>query len=283
MPAKDASKTIGSAITSVVRCIPDDSEIVVWDDGSTDATGEVAEAVGRGSVRIFRSDVNVGGGIARQRLLEMTDSEFVVNMDADDITLPWRFRMQLPHMQQADFCFAGSFRFEGRNIWHKPSLPLNYNDVESRASLAIHNGMTHPTLIARRAVLDAVGGYGQSPVAQDYELWMRAAAQGAKFWRVGIPCIGYRLSPSQVSRQEGYVRRILNRQEIYSSYLRLLESLLPDDSKVISGLTNGESSQHIVGQLLPKLLGYFRPHLRQYYSKLLSAKPNGPFSDAKIQ
>lgn len=278
MAAKNSSATIGRAVTSVLAGLPSDSEVVIWDDGSTDGTGEIAiRAAGDRKVRVLSSDYSVGSGQARQNIINATDSEYVINMDSDDVSMPWRFHFQLPEMDRSDFCFSASFRFSRWNVLKKPTLPLSYQDLETRVSLAFHNGLTHSSMVARRSVLVDIGGYRNLPVAQDYELWLRAASRGARFRRVGLPCIAYRMSPTQISNQEGYVERILRRPELLNSYLDLIQSLKPAEDFVVSPGASHSATLDTVSGVLPQLLPAFRPHLRRYYAALLSEAPLGPF------
>ncbi|MFE4543453.1 glycosyltransferase family 2 protein [Arthrobacter sp. NPDC056727] len=277
MPAKNCAPTVEVALRSVLRGLPSDAEVVVWDDGSTDETSEIVQSVSDSRIKLMQSDESIGGGLARQKVLATTDSEFVVNMDADDVSLPWRFRLQLAEMDNSDFCFAATLRF-GAGKFARPTLPLGYSDVETRASLAFHNGLSHPTMVARRATLDRVGGYSSSPVAQDYELWLRAASQKARFRRIGAPCLAYRISPNQVSNQANYIQRILARPEIFQSYLALVESLLPGNPQSIREARGIAEQLDTVKANLPRLISLFGSRLRPYYRQILRNEPTGPFA-----
>ncbi|MEV5051567.1 glycosyltransferase [Arthrobacter sp. LAR12-1-1.1] len=277
MAAKNSAETIGLAVSSVMRGLPSDSEIVVWDDGSVDGTGEEALRAGSGKVSVIRAEMSVGSGRARQNILESTDSEFVINMDSDDVSMPWRFNYQLDQMDAADFCFSASFRFSKGSLLRKPTLPLSYTDRETRTSLAFHNVLTHSSMVARRSVLSMVGGYGDFRLAQDYELWLRAASRGARFRRIGVPCLAYRLSDSQVSSQEGYMDRILTQPGLFNSYLGLLDSLAPGGPSRLPGAGGGDGDIESLSYLLPELLSNFRPPLRYYYRTLLKKNAYGPF------
>ena len=65
MPAYQAEQTIGAAVSSVLQQTHSDWELVVVDDGSTDATGAIA-AAHPGPVRVVRQE-NAGVAPARNR------------------------------------------------------------------------------------------------------------------------------------------------------------------------------------------------------------------------
>lgn len=277
MAAKNSCATIESAVRSVLSHMPRDSEIVVWDDASMDNTAEIAKKAGGKRLRVIRSESSVGSGRARQNIISATDSEFVVNMDSDDISMPWRFRIQLPALDKADFTFTASLRFSNDSMFKKPTLPIGYTDGETRTSLAFHNTLTHSSLIARRSALMGIGGYGSYPVAQDYELWLRAASCGVKFRRVGVPCVAYRIGTSQVSSQGDYMEKIFRQPEIFHSYIQLINSLLPSGAPKLTPNEPYAESLERVSHVLPTLIQSFRPHLREYYRNLVKASPKGPF------
>ena len=95
LPARNAAGTIGRAVASTLRAMPSDSELVVGDDSSTDATAERAQEAAAGDPRLRVLPIAPGeGGVARVlgQLMAATDSSLVGRMDADDVSLRGRFR-----------------------------------------------------------------------------------------------------------------------------------------------------------------------------------------------
>lgn len=269
MPARDAEQTIASAIRSVLRSFPADTEIVVWDDGSTDRTAQVAGEMDARKVFVRSSPESVGGGAARQKILDSTDSEFVVNQDADDVTLPWRHGVQSRMLDSADLVFSAVIRFSGAGLVHRPSLPLWYGPRDVAVALLLHNPLSHPTLMARRTALEDVGGYSSSNVADDYELWLRATARGARLRRSGIPCLAYRLSQSQVSRQPGYAERVLSDRALLDAYSHLAAQLLPASGIYAADGSSSGCPPSVALKELVTLVDSMSPHLRPYYRHLM--------------
>jgi len=280
MPAKNAASTITSALGSTLRNLPKDSKIVVWNDGSTDQTLNAIDAVADSRVEVISSASSLGGGAARAALLQRTDSEFVANMDADDYCFPWRFSIQQKHVEKFDISFTATVKFGGRFRDLRPTNPLTYDATEVALSLAFHNALSHPSMYARRAALDKAGGYRDLKVAQDYDLWLRAAATGQRMGRIGVPCVGYRQARNQVSRQTGYAERIRAQSELSHAFVELLEAVEPGVGQRFSSLTSPAEKDACLESFLSKQLWKFRPSLRAYYSRLLRQKRLGPLAVA---
>lgn len=85
MPAYNEAATISEVLERVVALGPVLKEIVVVDDGSTDATAEVVERFARGCplVRLVRQEKNQGKTAAIARALEEAAGEVLIIQDAD--------------------------------------------------------------------------------------------------------------------------------------------------------------------------------------------------------
>jgi glycosyltransferase involved in cell wall biosynthesis len=222
MPARNAEQTISAAVQSVLRALPKDSELLVWDDASSDRTMDIISAFRDPRVTVESSNESIGSGAARSRLLEHSDSRFVATADADDICLPWRFRLQLRalQLQGSGMNFSTAIRFgAGRTI--SISYPWAMSTQDVRASLLVYNPLFHSTMTSFRASVYEAGGYGAARVAQDYALWLRAAARGIPMAKIRIPVAMYRLSSTQVSASEDYFERIRQEPEVRAAYSEL--------------------------------------------------------------
>ncbi len=89
LPAFNASQTIGECIESVLEQDFNDLELIVVDDGSTDATGEVVGKFTQIDERVrYIAKDNGGVSSARNEGLCCARGEFVAFLDSDDLLLP---------------------------------------------------------------------------------------------------------------------------------------------------------------------------------------------------
>jgi glycosyltransferase involved in cell wall biosynthesis len=172
---RNGAATVGAAVGSLLAQTWRDLEVVVVDDGSTDATLSVLSAIADRRLRILPA---TGSGLtpALQQGLAETDSEFVARLDADDLARPDRLARQLEFLlARPRVAVVGSAAqfvdARGANCGRSapPCEPSELARVLPR-----RNRIHHPTVVMRRAAIEAVGSYRTSfRLAQDYDLWLR--------------------------------------------------------------------------------------------------------------
>lgn len=87
IPVYNRSEAVSAAITSVLAQTFTDFEIIVIDDGSTDATPDRLADFGE-RIRVFRQ-TNAGGGPARQLGISKARGTYIAFLDSDDTWFPW--------------------------------------------------------------------------------------------------------------------------------------------------------------------------------------------------
>ncbi|HIK50940.1 MAG TPA: glycosyltransferase [Oscillatoriales cyanobacterium M59_W2019_021] len=98
IPAYNGDRFIAETIETVLRQTYPHFEIIVIDDGSIDRTRAVLEPYGD-RIRYVYQD-NQGVAAARNRGLELTEGEFVVFLDQDDICHPDKLALQISCFQE---------------------------------------------------------------------------------------------------------------------------------------------------------------------------------------
>jgi len=147
---------------------------------------------------------NRGLGPALDAGLQAARHDIVARMDADDVAMPHRFERQVPLVRAgADLVGAGLLEFGadtadivGRRI--PPSAPA---DIARYSRL--HDPFNHPTVVYRRSAVIAAGGYGDLPLMEDYWLFVRMIATGARMVNVAEPLVYYRVGDGAYERRGG--------------------------------------------------------------------------------
>jgi len=202
-----------TALESVRRQAGVDFEVVIVDDGSTDGSWEIAQAAADRSavpVRVFRLPYNLGVTHALRFGLSRCDCRYVARQDADDVSRPGRLAIQAAFLDEHPRVAA-----VGSRVWilDASGAPVRHGARLrwlSRAQMLVgRNPVVHGTLMARRAAVEAVGGYRAIfEHAQDLDLLLRLGA-GGRILVLGQALYGLRTHPGRISvslrrRQRGY-------------------------------------------------------------------------------
>ncbi|MGE3285560.1 MAG: glycosyltransferase [Pseudonocardia sp.] len=183
-------------------------EVVIVRDGPVAAPlQECLDALAAQSpvpVRVLALPRNLGLGPALDAGLEACRHDLVARMDADDISLPHRFAVQLPLMDSADLVGSGLLEIGTGldDVVGRRTPPTAPADIVARARFA--DPFNHPTVVYRRELVRSVGGYGDFAVMEDYLLWARMILAGARVANVAEPLVGYRVGAGAYARRGGW-------------------------------------------------------------------------------
>lgn len=219
IPAKNADKFLLESIKTTLRFLPENSEILLLNDGSTDRTLELAQTIKSKALRIISSDQSVGVSAGLNLLLAESSSKYIARMDADDLVVADRFVKQLRLVQKSDFVFSRLNYISENNQFLGTEKAPSLSEKVIPTHLLLGNTLAHPTLFAKREALEALGGY-QSTLAEDYDLYLRAISSGFTIRKSFIPVIHYRLHDSQVTKNPSWSKQIFD--EIFQTSYGLL-------------------------------------------------------------
>jgi GT2 family glycosyltransferase len=197
--AYQAESTVGVAVESVLAQTLDDFEVIVVDDGSSDETAAVAEAIATRDqrVRVLRQ-ANAGPSAARNRGISAGAGEYVSMLDSDDLWLPdylAEMGRALDLNPEMGFAYTDAWGLDevsGRFLkatamarQHPPAKTLPHDEFVAEL---MQRNFVYNAVTVRRSVLDQVGGYDPSMShSEDYELWLRIAISGFTAVRVDGP------------------------------------------------------------------------------------------------
>lgn len=241
LPAHNAEATIRSALKSTLRALPKNAELLVFLDACTDSTKAQVESLPDTRIRLIESEVNVGVAAGLNILLAEAKGTFVARMDADDLCLPWRFRIQLRKQKQtnADFVFTNAILFGSqlKPFGFLAQLPFGIKREQANLALIFANPFVHPAMLAKRSVMNDLGGYNKS-ASEDYELWIRAAMAGKSLVRTRSYGLLYRVHAKQLT-QQGHWQATKKSDEVLASAQRKLAERVLNIADA-SGLSVGD-------------------------------------------
>lgn len=211
LPARDAARTVRAAAVSILRQTLRDLSLVVVDDGSRDGTRAILEGLARRDRRVVVVH-GAGEGIAGalRRGLSRCDADVVVRMDADDVAHPRRLEVQLAALAADPSLAAVGSRVRlfprgevagGMARYAAWVNGLVTPDLVLR-DLLVEAPLVHPAAAIRRRVLDEVGGWRDGDFPEDYDLWLRLAAEGHRLGNVPEVLLDWRESAGRLTRTD---------------------------------------------------------------------------------
>ena len=183
IPAYNAAGTIESALRSIQAQTVRDIRMIVVDDGSTDETAAIVSRLAAADDRIELVRQPNGGIVdALNRGLAECRAPLVARFDADDISYPERFAMQVAFLDAHPDVVA-----VGNAVRHidERGLPTGtvstFDTPDTSDALAAPSRepyVCHPFLMVRRNAVVAAGGYHYAFHAEDTDLYWRLQERG---------------------------------------------------------------------------------------------------------
>lgn len=196
IPTYDRADVIGRAVESVLEQTLDDLELVVVDDGSTDATPNVLAKIDDDRLTYLQHDENQGGSAARNTGIEYASGDYLAFLDSDDAWRPEKLEKQLATLEGRDddwvaaYCDAEFVTDDTNPIrraitrladrFSGPDPPNEGGEDLIRYVLAdeLHTS-AGSTLLVHRETVEAIDGFDESfDRFQDPEFLIRVLRQG---------------------------------------------------------------------------------------------------------
>lgn len=232
--AYNAAETLDEALTSVADQTYRDFELIVADDGSTDATPELlAKYAAMWPWMTWFRQENAGVATARNRAIERARGELIAFQDADDIWLPGKLAEQVPLLDQnpaTDLVFADSTFFPPDPI-SSGSLFQQKPPQRGRVLHKLLMGcfVLMGTVVVRKSAIIEAGGFvdGQTPFS-DVDLILRVAEQH-DFDYVDKVLMRWRVRPESLSHRDPLANQIRD-LEMFDHWVARRPDLFPPNA-----------------------------------------------------
>ena len=212
IPAYNSMAHIDEAIASAQAQTYPNLEIIVIDDGSTDATPE--RISNHENVTLLRQ-ANQGSAAARNLGISHARGDYIAFLDSDDVWWSGKIAAQMGALQQAGMALAYS-RFI---LWspdpagHYPLAEEQFRraDSPSVSGSTIYTSWTYAdllldcivwtsTVLVRKDLLEKSGGFNPDlRKGQDYDLWLRLSRM-CPMLRIEQPTALYRNHGQSITR-----------------------------------------------------------------------------------
>lgn len=173
MPAYNDARYIRDAIDSILGQTFTDFELIIVNDGSTDETPQILASYTDPRIRILYHPTNMGRAHARNTALNAAQGEYVLWMDADDISLPQRLEKQIKFMDaNPDICVVGG----NVQCFHGSDKLLTFDQGHTaiKTNLLFTSTIPNPASCLRLSTIRRLKNVAYDPKlarAQDYDFW----------------------------------------------------------------------------------------------------------------
>lgn len=175
-------QALASVLHQTVAC----GEILVIDDGSTDATSEIVSRVSRAAQVPIRYlyQKNKGASAARNKGIAEARYDLLCFLDSDDRWAPRKLELQLEAMKrEPQYLISHTKEIwyrQGRRVNQKKKHAPPQGEIFQRALRMCVVGMS--TVMARRELFVRYGLFDEEMLCcEDYDLWLRVSSKKEKF------------------------------------------------------------------------------------------------------
>lgn len=237
IPCYQHEKYVATTITSVLNQSFQDFEVLITDDGSTDACVDIINEFKDERINLCTFPSNRGAAFAANNALQRATGDFIAVLNSDDLWAPQKLEVQLNFLENntstsAVFALPFFIDEDGRSLINHPWTRLFVQGEANRfwwlrQFFYLGNALCHPTAMVRKEVYDILGGYDpRYPQLSDFDLWVRLASR-YNFTVLSEKLTGFRILDSE-KNTSAHTPSVLIRdawefEQILSNYLNLGE------------------------------------------------------------
>jgi glycosyltransferase involved in cell wall biosynthesis len=204
VPAYNCAPHIAACVASVLNQTASDLELIVVDDGSTDATLRELDRFDDRRLLVVRNPTNQGVSRATNAGLARARGDYLAALAADDLWLPAKLERQVAHLESdqnvdASYTWIQHIDARGRRL---PTIERNDLGSDPVATLLTSTQIKLAcTLVVRRSALHRTALLDpRLRTNEDWEYLLRLALAGVRFAGVREPLTLVRQRPGSLSR-----------------------------------------------------------------------------------
>lgn len=208
MPVYNGGDYLSEAIESILNQTYANFEFLIIDDGSQDKSLDIIQRYAAIDQRIkVISRQNKGLIATLNEGIGLAKGDYIARMDADDISLPDRFSVQLDYMQarQVDICGSAIQKFNEKGDLDEEYYPETHAEIKYR--LLFMCAFAHPTVLMKKSIFNVVQYSASYLHAEDYKLWVDSMLLDCKMANIPQVLLKYRRHDMQISEKKAFLQR----------------------------------------------------------------------------
>ena len=219
MTAFNEEKYIAQAIDSILMQTYKNFELIIVDDGSTDATPQIISNYNDNRIRAFMLPENRGVGAAHAFAIKQAKGEIIAIADADDVHHEDRIQKQLTFLKNnKDIgvvdCFVEYFA-DNEEIKNSPRYAYITNFRQKHIDRIVTSEQYNRSLYWFCSVVHSASmfykklitpfNYSELTVIEDYEIFYKMNKSGVKFGKVPEVLVNVRITSNSTTLAQNQV------------------------------------------------------------------------------
>lgn len=168
IPCYNAERWLSATLESVLSQTWPNTEIIVVDDGSRDASLTIAQSFQSATLKVI-AQPNQGASAARNQALREAQGDLIQYLDADDLLAPDKIAQQVNRLQSgsldcvASGAWARFYHDPSEVVFHPEPLWADFPPIDWLLLAWGGNWMMHPAAwLIPRAIADRAGAWNES-------------------------------------------------------------------------------------------------------------------------
>ncbi len=182
MPARNAGDFVVEAVKSIQHQTIPDWEFLIMDDGSMDDTGNILDefAARDQRIQVFHNKSSKGISTSLNQLLRAAKGKYIARMDADDISLPYRFEKQIAYLDEHPdvvACGGSAHMIDGQGkVFAEKLFPTDPTVLYDMIMRMVP--IQHPIMMARAHVMKKYRYDETMSTAEDVDMFFKLLQDG---------------------------------------------------------------------------------------------------------
>lgn len=214
LSAYNSSRYVNQSIDSILSQTFSDFELLIADDGSSDATKSIIDSYKDSRIIVRHNLNNLGKVQTINRLAEMAKGEYLTIHDADDFSEPGRFEIIMNFFKEnSEMALVGTSFFEVNGSKREAvKMPTDYNEI--KAALPERSQFHGPTIVFKKAILnDTYGLFRYFTWGEDIDFTARVVEKH-KAVNIDLPLYNYRIHDKSLTKDVEVIKpdRLINQK-----------------------------------------------------------------------
>lgn len=212
---------LSEALESAFRQTHTEIEIMLYNDGSTDATLDIAKSYRDHRLTIIDAGLNSGVAAGRQVIKTLARGDYLTWLDADDRFLPERIAHLLDHAKKtgADLvCDTYRCIDEAGACLDKYIFTPDYIVRDDHFTRLFERNRMMPHPLVRRKCFESIDYDLTLPTSEDYDYWLKCSWNNFIFSRLDEVGLEYRVVSGSLSsnnaRSREFTRKIFEKYPV---------------------------------------------------------------------